>query len=176
MTTPNTVVLLGANMLYVAAVLFIIAKNTEGKCCAKEAAAFAFLCGLLNVGTAFYSAFILGDAISLAGYLLFGFTYWMLAINVWSGAETFTGLGWYCFFVMLSTIPFIYLQFSSGAWISGIFWVLWGYLWGVFWVMNGLKRPIATFTAISTYGVALVNGLVAAAYIVGWLVPTGLPA
>lgn len=172
---PDPTILLGANMLYVAAVLFIIATNVLGKCCAKEAGGFAALVGTLNVATGFYSGFVLGDPVSLAGYLLFGFTYWLLAINVFSGAETFTGLGSYCFFVMLTTVPFIYFFAVATVWVSAIFWFLWGQLWGTFWVLNGLQKPIVRFTAINTYVVALLNGLVGAALMFGWLLPTGLP-
>ncbi len=175
MILPDPVVLQGANMLFVAAVLFIIARTLDGKVGAVEQASFAFLCGLLNIASAFYYGFIMGDAVSLGGFLLFGFTYWMLAINTWFASDTWTGLGWYCFFVVLATLPFIFVNFWAGAWVGGIFWVLWGFLWGCFWVLNGLKAPILRFTSIATYGVALVNGIVGAAFMFGWLIPTGLP-
>lgn len=173
MVLPNGVMLLGVNMLFVAAVLYIIALNAQGKVGAIETAGMCLLTGLVNNLSAFYAGFIMGDTGTMAASFLFGFTYWFFAFNILAKSETYTGLGNYCFFVLAACVPFFYVNYGAGAWVLAVFWFLWGQLWGAFWVANGLQKNISKFLIFDTYVVAAINFIVAVAFLFGWMTPMG---
>ncbi|MCR4429346.1 MAG: AmiS/UreI family transporter [Caldiserica bacterium] len=173
MILPNGVMLLGVNMLFVAAVLYIIALNLQGKVGLKETAAMCILTGLVNNISGFYNGFAMGDTATMAASFLFGFTYWLFAFNILTKTETYTGLGNYCLFVVLTAIAYFIVNIQSGAWVLAVFWFLWGQLWAAFWVANGLKKNLGAFLAFDTYIVAIINFLVALAFIFGWMTPKG---
>lgn len=173
MTLPDSIVLLGVNMLFVAAVLFVIALNAQGKVGQKETAAMCLLTGSVNTISAFYYGLVMGDPASMAGNFLFGFTYLYFAFNILTGSDTYTGLGNYCLFVVLTCVPFFIVNLQAGAYILAFFWLIWGFLWGVFWVANGLKRNLGKLVPAATYFVTVPNFLVAVFFIFGWANPKG---
>jgi hypothetical protein len=61
-------------MLFVAMVLHIIAMFIQGKASSKETAAMCILTGSFNCISALYVGFVMGDAVTLSAYFLFGFT------------------------------------------------------------------------------------------------------
>lgn len=169
MEFPSGLQLLGVNMLFVAFVLYIIALNLQGKVGAKETAAMCILTGGLNVLSALYNGFVLADLGSMAGNLLFGFTYFFFAMDILMDSETYTGLGNYALCVVITCIPFIYVNLVAGAFVLAFYWFLWGQLWGAFWVANGLQKNIGPFVAIDTYIVAAINFIGAIGYLFGWI-------
>lgn len=96
---------------------------------------------------ALYLAFGPGaDAASIqaAAYtLLFTFTYFWVAWNRWNGADG-RGLGWFCLFVAVTTVPVFIGIFSSAStnwdiwW--GISWASWGVLWFLFFLLLAMGR------------------------------------
>ena len=169
MTYPNTIVLLGTNMIFVAAVLYIIALFLQEKVGAKETAGMCILTGSINAISAVYVGFVMGDAVTLTSYLLFGFTYFFFAFNVLQGADTNTGLGNYALVVAICAVPFFYVNFTAGLMILAFFWVMWGQLWAAFWVANGLQKQISKFLAYDTYLVAALNLIVGLGFLFGWI-------
>jgi len=169
MQVPSGLSLLGVNMLFVAFVLYIIALNLQGKVGAKETAVMCIMTGGINVLSAFYNGFILGDTGTMAGNLLFGCTYIFFAMDILMNSETFTGLGNYALCGDLACIPYLVLNLSVGDGVLAFFWILWGQLWGAFWVANGLKKDISAFVAIDTYIVAIINFIGAIGYLFGWI-------
>jgi len=169
MTLPAQFPLLGVNMLYVAFVLFIIALYLQGKVGAKETGAMCILTGSINTIIALYNGLIMGDTASMGGGLLFAFTYLFFAFNIFSNADTYTGLGNYALGVTITTLPFIYVNFMAGAGILTFLWIMWGQLWFFFWVANGLKKEITKFLAINTYLVAIANFIIAIGFIFSWI-------
>ena len=133
MTVPNAVIRLGVNMLFVAAVLYVIALAAHGeKVGMKEVAAMCLLTGSVNTISGFYTGLVMGDAATMAALFLFGFTYFYYAFNILAGADTFTGLGGYCLFVVLVCVPYFIVNVQAKAYIVAFFWLLWAQLWAVF--------------------------------------------
>lgn len=163
MHLPDSTALLGVNMMFVAVVLYIIALNLQEKVGGKETAAMCILTGGFNVLSALYSGFIMGDPASMAGTLLFGFTYLFFAMNILTQSETYTGMGNYCLFVVLACIPFIVVNISAP--IFAFLWIMWAQLWGAFWLANGLHKPIQTFLATDTYITAAINFVIGIAFL-----------
>lgn len=156
-------------MLFVAFVLYIIALNMAGKVGVKETASMCILTGGINIVSAFYNGLILGDSLTLAANLLFGCTYIFFAFNILGKSETNTGLGNYALCVTLTAIIYLWVNLTSGAYLSAVMWFLWGQLWATFWVANGLQKNILKFTIVNTYIVAIINFVVAIGYMFGWL-------
>jgi len=169
MIQPNAIALLGTNMIFVAAVLYVAALFLQGKVGAKEAAIMCILTGSVNTVSALYVGFVMGDAVTLTSYLLFGFTYFFFAFNLLSGTDTNTGLGNYALVVVICAIAFFYVNFTTGVMILAFFWVLWGQLWAMFWVANGLKKDLGKFLALDTHFVAALNLIVGLGFLFGWI-------
>lgn len=169
MTTPDGIQLLGVNMLFVAFVLYIIALNMAEKIGAKETATMCIITGGINIISAFYNGFILGDSLTLAANLLFGCTYVFFAFNLLGKSETNTGIGNYALGVALTSIAYFWSSAVSGTHILTLMWFLWGQLWATFWVANGLGKNIIRFTIVNTYIVAIINFIVAIGFLFSWL-------
>ena len=169
MTFPTGITLLGVNMLFVAFVLYIIALNLAGKVGGKETAAMCILVGGLNTVSALYNGLILGDTGSMAGNLLFGFTYLFFAMDILWESDTFTGLGNYALCVAVTTIPFIGVNIGAGAFVLAFYWILWGQLWAGFWIANGLQKNIAKGLTVDTFITAALNLVGAIGFLFGWL-------
>src|ERR1700754_3429993 len=74
-----------------------------------------------------------------SGLYLFAFTYLDVALNLSFDLDG-TGLGYFCFFVVLSALVFSYLNFTRlqdpGF---GVIWLYWAFLWGLFFLLLGLE-------------------------------------
>ncbi|HEX7389576.1 MAG TPA: AmiS/UreI family transporter [Acidiphilium sp.] len=139
--------LLGVVLFWVGAVLCLNGLWLLGKVGDKEIAIINAFVGLLTLTIAAYSAFGPGaDAASVKGaalICLFSLTYLWVAWNRRSGGDG-RGLGWYCLFVAITTIPVFIQGFSTAVttwnyWFA-ICWLSWGVLWFLFFLVLSLGR------------------------------------
>ncbi len=169
MTLPDPITIVGANFLFVAAVLLVIVLNAHEKVGNKEVAIMCILTGTLNFITALYLSMVLGMGAMLCGFLLFAFTYFFYAFDLLSGSETTTGLGWYCLFVALLCLPFAYTSHLGGMSVLTFFWCLWAVVWGAFWVGNGLQKDISKFIKSIVWLTVVLNFFVGTCFVFGWM-------
>jgi len=169
MTLPDPVSIVGANFLFVAAVLLIIVLNAHGKVGTKEVAIMCIQTGSLNFITALYFSMVFGMGPMLAGFLLFAFTYFFYAFNLLSGSDTSSGLGWYCLFVAVLCYPFAGTSLKGGMPVLAFFWALWGVVWGAFWIANGLQKDIMKFIKFIVWVTVILNFIVGGCFIFGWM-------
>ncbi|MHA1334004.1 MAG: AmiS/UreI family transporter [Candidatus Odinarchaeia archaeon] len=167
--------LLGVNMLFVCAVLYIIGLGVEGRIPIKEVMIMCFITGTVNTISGFYYGLVLEDVASMAGSFLFGFTYYLYASDILAKTENYKGLGNYCLFVVCSTWPFIFFNALAGWWVVMFFWILWMQLWFNYYLFSALGKAGVKVTAYNTYIVALINGIVALGFIFGYFTPMGIP-
>lgn len=108
----------------------------------------ALVYGLVNDDVSFFA---------LAGFvLLFGFTYFWVAFNQFTGVAG-RGLGWFCLFVAITAIPTGIITFDNSGgddlildyWL-GADWLAWGVLWFLFFLVLALGKPILRLTAFVT--------------------------
>jgi putative amide transporter protein len=92
---------------------------------------------------------------ALAGFvLLFGFTYFWVAFNQFTGVAG-RGLGWFCLFVAITAVPTGIITFDNSEgdifslWL-GAAWLAWGVLWFMFFLVLALGKPILRLTAAVT--------------------------
>src|SRR4249920_2844043 len=135
-------------LLFVGAVLFINGVMLLGWVDAKSAIPINFFVGGLQIITPTYLIFTAnGNAdtiLQAAGLYLFAFTYLYVALNLTFDLDG-TGLGYFCFFVVLSALVYSYLnftRFSDPAF--GVIWLYWAFLWLLFFILLGLKRERLT--------------------------------
>ncbi len=91
------------------------------------------------------------DFFVVAAFLLFTFTYLYVAISVWFDLDM-RGLGWFCFFVAITTVPFSLQNFKIGDPRFGTLWLIWGALWYMFYLANVRQKDfgkILPYTVIS---------------------------
>lgn len=169
MTLPDPITIVGANFLFVAAVLLIIVLNVHGKVSDKEVAIMCIQTGSLNFITALYFSMVLGMGSMLCGFLLFAFTYFFYAFVILSKSESSTGLGWYCLFVAVLCYPFAGTSLKGGMPVMAFFWALWGVVWGAFWVGNGLKKDIKKFIKFIVWATVILNFVVGTCFVFGWM-------
>ena len=79
--------------------------------------------------------------------LLFSFTYYWVARNRWNGADG-RGLGWFCLFVAITTVPVFLEGFATAAspwdlWFA-ICWLSWGVLWFLFFLVLAMGQTRLT--------------------------------
>ena len=97
----------------------------------------------LAFGPGATAASIKGAALTL----LFTFTYFWVAWNRWNDADG-RGLGWFCLFVAITTIPVFVETFATAhttwdVWF-GICWLSWGVLWFLFFLILAQGRTNLT--------------------------------
>ncbi|WP_028923217.1 AmiS/UreI family transporter [Pseudonocardia acaciae] len=131
-------------LLFVGAVLFINGAMLLGWVDAKSAAPINFFVGGLQIITPTYLIFTAnGNAdtiLSAAGLYLFAFTYLYVGLNLVFDLDG-TGLGYFCFFVVLSALVYSGLNFVRfGDPGFGVIWLYWAFLWLLFFLVLGLKR------------------------------------
>jgi AmiS/UreI family transporter len=120
--------MLGIVLLYVGAVLFINGIGALGKIDKKSVAVMNLFVGSI---TLLIDIFMLLDADTTAKLyavgtgLLFAFTYLYVAITNWFDLDG-RGLGWYCLFVAITTVPCSLVSFGAGDMRFGAFWLIWG--------------------------------------------------
>jgi len=161
-----TELLLGLPALYIGGVLFVDLLVLMGYGDPKEAAIFNFLVAFLATAVGFYNWLVLGSPLGMAQILLFGFTYWLLGYNWYTGRQDNRALGIYCLFVAINVVPFAYYVWDSGMYILGFNWVLWGMAWFMFFVLMGLEK---TKYFKLTLGVTWVATIVVWISGLGWL-------
>ena len=143
--------LLGLALFYVGAVLFLNGIWLLGRIGDREIAVIDVFVGALTLVISFYLAFGPGaDAASIraaALTLMFSFTYFWVAWNRWNGADG-RGLGWFCLFVAITTVPVFLDVFAQARttwdiWF-GVSWLSWGVLWFLFFLILALGRTQLT--------------------------------
>jgi hypothetical protein len=135
-------------LLFVGAVLFINGVMLLGWIDARSAAPMNFFVGALQIITPTYLIFTANGntdvILSAAGLYLFAFTYLYVGLNLTFNLDG-TGLGYFCFFVVLSALVYSYLNFSHfhdpGF---GVIWLYWAFLWLLFFLLLGLKKESLT--------------------------------
>lgn len=135
-------------LLFVGAVLFINGAMLLGWVEPRSAAPMNYFVGALQVVTPTYLIFTAnGNAdtiLSAAGLYLFSFTYLYVALNLSFNLDS-TGLGYFCFFVVLSALVYSALNFTRLDDIGfGVIWLYWAFLWLLFFLVLGLKRENLT--------------------------------
>jgi hypothetical protein len=153
--------LLGLALFWVGAVLSLNGLWLLGKIGDAEIGVIDVFAGIVTGLIALYLAF--GPGADLASVkaaaltLLFSFTYFWVAWNRWNKAADGRGLGWFCLFVAITTVP-VFLQTFAGAkttwdlWF-GICWLSWGILWFLFYLilaqgLTNLTRFTGAFCAL----------------------------
>lgn len=134
--------LLGLALFWVGAVLCLNGMWLLGKIGDREIAVIDVFVGFITLLVSLYLAFgPQANAASIKGAaltLLFTFTYFWVAWNRWNDADG-RGLGWFCLFVAITTIPVSVETFASAhsAWDFwfGISWLSWGVLWFLFFLI-----------------------------------------
>ncbi|MDT7706063.1 MAG: putative amide transporter protein [Pseudonocardiales bacterium] len=135
-------------LLFVGAVLFINGAMLLGWVEPRSAAPMNFFVGALQIITPTYLIFTAnGNADTIlmaAGLYLFAFTYLYVGLNLSFNLDG-TGLGYFCFFVVLSALVYSYLNFTRfGDPAFGVIWLYWAFLWALFFLVLGLKRERLT--------------------------------
>lgn len=148
--------LLGLALFWVGAVLCLNGIWLLGKIGDREIAVIDVFVGFVTLLVSLYLAFGPGaNAATIKGAaltLLFTFTYFWVAWNRWNGADG-RGLGWFCLFVAITTIPVFLETFATAhstwdVWF-GISWLSWGVLWFLFFLILAQGRTQLTrFTGI----------------------------
>ncbi|MDE0512041.1 MAG: AmiS/UreI transporter [Gammaproteobacteria bacterium] len=154
--------MLGLTLIFVGAVLFINGMGGLKRADDRSMAVFNFLAGFLFLFAALLSlvrADATQDYYGVAGILLFAFTYLYIAASLWFDLDL-RGLGWYCFFVALTTIPYFTLNYQAGEYRLGTMWLAWGALWYMFYL---------AYVPGKNFGKALPYATIAIAIFTGWI-------
>lgn len=161
--------MLGIVLLYVGGVLFINGIAILGKIDAKSSAIMNFFTGglalLIDIMIIFKASTTVQYYAAGTG-LLFAFTYLYVALTTWFDLDG-SGLGWYCLFVAINTIPAAILSFIGNDLRFGVIWLIWGFLWFLFFLANGAKKQLGKLLPYAT----LVIGI-ATAWIPGFMMLT----
>lgn len=162
-------------MLYVGAVLFVNGIWLLGHIQNREVAilnVFAGSVGLIVAVLALSQGDIQG--FQLAAYvLLFAFTYLWVAYNQYIGADG-RGLGWYCFFVAITSVPISVITLAQAAgdpfsvWM-GLNWAAWAVLFFLYFLLLALGKEITRLAGIVTILVGI-----GTAWIFGFLILNGM--
>ena len=142
--------MLGIALLFIGAVLVVNGVGLTGRIEARENAVFNFLVGSLALSISFIG---LVRSVDNAGYLgvaaglLFAFTYLYLAVVQWKGMNG-KGLGWYCLFVAINTLPMAWLAVAQDM-RSTMMWLTWGLLWFLFFLALALQKTIRSLGPIT---------------------------
>ncbi|QCI63984.1 AmiS/UreI family transporter [Phreatobacter stygius] len=157
--------LLGLNLLYVGAVLFLNGLWLLGKVDDKEIVVINIVSGFVTLCVSLSFAFGPGaNAASIkaaALILLFTTTYLWVAYNRFVAVDG-RGLGWFSLFVAITVTPISVLSFTSAqstidVWL-GFNWAIWAIVWFMFFLLLALKRPIQHATGFATLAAGVVTG------------------
>lgn len=157
--------LLGLNLFWVGAVLFLNGIWLIGKIGDKEISIINIFVGGLTLIVSLVTA-LNGNATSAsiqssAFTLLFSFTYLWVAFDRYSGADG-RGLGWYSLFVSITAIPIAINTFQSsttvwGTWF-GACWASWCVLWFMYFLLLALGKNIKEITGWTTLIMGIYTG------------------
>lgn len=168
--------LLGLNLLWVGAVLFLNGIWLIGKIDDKEISIINIFVGgitLIVSLTISLNAEATLESIQAGAFtLLFSLTYFWVAFGRYSGADG-RGLGWYSLFVSITTVPIAISTFQGaetvwGFWF-GISWASWGVLWFMYFLLLALGKPIQKMTGWTTLIMGIYTG-----WIPGYLLLKGV--
>lgn len=133
--------MLGVSLLFIGSVLLINGLGINGRMDGRESAPFNLLIGLLAFlinGINLYRGETPLDYFSVAGGLLFAFTYLYLSVIQWFNLKG-VGFGWYCLFVAINASVISALSIDYREMIM---WVLWASLWFLFFLALGLGKQL----------------------------------
>jgi len=144
--------MLGIVLLYVGAVLLVNGVGLLGKIDNKSTAMMNLLTGglglIINI-ISLTKATTTGEYYAVGTGLLFAFTYIYLFLTYWFDLDT-GGLGWYCLFVAITTVPCSIMSHLSGDSKFTVIWLIWGALWFLFYLALGIKVQLGKFLAYAT--------------------------
>jgi hypothetical protein len=138
--------LLGLGLFWVGAVLSLNGLWLLGKIGDNEIGVIDVFVGTLTGVIALFLAFGPGanlDSVKGAALLLlFTFTYYWVAWNRWNKGADGRGLGWFCLFVAITTVPVFIQGFATAhttwdVWLA-FCWLSWGVLWFLFYLILAL--------------------------------------
>jgi hypothetical protein len=149
--------MLGIVLLYVGAVLLINGVGGLGKIDKRSVAvlnlfvgAIAFLIDVILL----WRAHTTPEFYAVATGLLFAFTYLYVGITNWFDLDG-RGLGWYCLFVGLTTVPCSVMSFQAKDMRFGVIWLIWGVLWLSFYLSLAAGKNLGKWLAYGTIAVGI---------------------
>lgn len=149
--------MLGIVLLYVGAVLLINGVSSLGKIDGRAAAVMNLFTGGIALIINIINLFRAGTPEQFYGVgtgLLFAFTYLYVAITNWYELDG-QGLGWYCFFVAITTIPSAFMSYLGGDIRFTIIWLIWGALWFMFYLALAAKKNLGKLLPYSSIAVGI---------------------
>ena len=147
--------MLGFTLTFVGAVLLINGMGGLKRIDDRSMAVFNFMVGSLFLFAALLSlvrAETSQDFHGVVAILLFAFTYLYISVCFWFDLDL-RGVGWYCFFVALTTVHYAALSFQGDDYRLGAMWLIWGGLWYLFylsWVPGKNLGKLLPFSTIAT--------------------------
>lgn len=168
--------LLGLNLLWVGAVLFLNGVWLIGKIEDKEIGIINIFVGgltlIVSLNIALNAEATSGSVQAGAFTLLFSFTYLWVAFDRYSGADG-RGLGWYSLFVSITTIPIAISTFLSASTVwdvwFGVCWASWCVLWLMYFLLLAFEKPIQKIAGWTTLVMGIYTG-----WIPGYLLLEGV--
>ena len=147
--------MLGFTLTFVGAVLLINGMGGLKRIDERSMAVFNLMVGSLFLFAALLSlvrAETAQDFHGVVAILLFAFTYLYIAVSLWFDLDM-RGVGWYCFFVALTTIHYAVLSYQGDDYRLGAMWLIWGGLWYLFylsWVPGKNLGKLLSYATIAT--------------------------
>ncbi|MCY4362301.1 MAG: AmiS/UreI transporter [Gammaproteobacteria bacterium] len=147
--------MLGFTLTFVGAVLLINGMGGLKRIDDRSMAVFNLMVGSLFLFAALLSlvrAETAQDFHGVVAILLFAFTYLYIAVSLWFDLDM-RGVGWYCFFVALTTIHYAVLSYQGDDYRLGAMWLIWGGLWYLFylsWVPGKNLGKLLSYATIAT--------------------------
>ena len=147
--------MLGFTLTFVGAVLLINGMGGLKRIDDRSMAVFNLMVGSLFLFAALLSlvrAETAQDFHGVVAILLFAFTYLYIAVSLWFDLDM-RGVGWYCFFVALTTIHYAVLSYQGDDYRLGAMWLIWGGLWYMFylsWVPGKNLGKLLSYATIAT--------------------------
>lgn len=162
--------MLGLTLTFVGAVLFINGMGGFKRIDERSMAVFNSMVGSLFLFSALLSlvrAESAQDFFGVVAILLFAFTYIYIAVSFWFDLDL-RGVGWYCLFVALTTVPYATLSYQAGDYRLGTMWLVWGALWYLFYLAYVPGKNLGGMLPYATVATGIFTG-----WIPGLLMLTG---
>lgn len=154
--------MLGVTLTFVGSVLLINGMGGLNRAEDRSIAVFNFMVGSLALFAALVSlvrAEATQDYYGVVAILLFAFTYLYIAVSLWFDLDL-RGLGWYCLFVALTTIPYIVLNYQDSEYRLGTMWLVWGVLWYMFYLAYVPGKNFGKLLPYATIATGICTGWV----------------
>ena len=162
--------LLGLTLTFVGAVLLINGMGGLKRIDDRSMAVFNLMVGSLFLFAALLSlvrAEAVQDYYGVVAILLFAFTYLYIAVSLWFDLDL-RGVGWYCFFVALTTVPYAVINYQGNDYRLGTMWLIWGALWYLFYLSYVQGKNLGGLLPYATIATGIGTG-----WIPGLLMLTG---